>query len=121
MTLFVYGTLLGGAPQGGLLAGLRRVPAYTQGRLYAMPGGYPALVAAGPGRVYGELVEGVSAQRLALLDTYEGVGEGLYRRVSVDVVVALARVAAEVYVMDAPERRGGLPIPSGRWRRVVRR
>jgi gamma-glutamylcyclotransferase (GGCT)/AIG2-like uncharacterized protein YtfP len=121
VNLFVYGTLMGGAPQGALLAGLRRSPATVRGRLYAMPAGYPALVLGGAARVSGELVQGVDPNRLVVLDRYEGVDDGLYERVQVEVDVGLERVSAEAYVMDHPERRGGRLVADGRWRRVARR
>ncbi len=121
MKLFVYGTLLGGAPQGALLAGRHRAKASVRGTLYALPAGYPALVLRGEGEVHGELIEGLDARLMALLDQYEGVAEGLYQRVQLDVDVGLHRERAWAYVMRAPERRGGREIPDGRWRSVIRR
>lgn len=120
-SLFVYGTLLGGAPQGALLARHERQPASLRGRLYHLPAGYPALDAqpqAGDPAVHGELVMRVDEARLRLIDRYEGVDEGLYRRVERDVDLGLRRIRAWVYVMDHPERRGGRLLTDGRWRRV---
>ena len=121
MNLFVYGTLMGGAPQGALLVGLEHRPASLRGRLYDLPAGYPALCSeqqAGDGPVHGQLVIGVDATRMRLLDQYEGVEEGLYRRVERDVDLGLRRVKAWVYVMDDPMRRGGRRLVDGRWRRI---
>ncbi len=122
MNLFVYGTLMGGAPQGALLAGLTRHRASLRGRLYHLPAGYPAVDASlqdGDGLVHGELVREVDEARLRLLDQYEGVAEGLYRRVQRDVDLGLRRERAWVYVMDHPVRRGGRLLTEGRWRRVM--
>jgi len=119
--LFVYGTLQRGQPQGALLAPCRRVPASTRGVLWGLPAGYPALVPEGSEPVHGELVEPVDERLLGLLDHYEGVAEGLYRRVEIEVDVGLRRHVAWAYVMDHPEDRGGRRIPDGRWRGVVRR
>lgn len=121
MKLFVYGTLLGGAPQGALLAGRTRTRATVRGTLYALPAGYPALVLQGQGVVHGEVVDGLDARLMALIDRYEGVDEGLYERVEVDVDVGLRRERAFTYVMAHPERRGGRRVPEGRWAWVVRR
>jgi len=119
--VFVYGTFLGGAPQGALLAGHERRPASVRGRLYDMPAGYPALgarVREGDGAVHGELVMRVDENRLRLLDRYDGVDEGLYQRVERDVDVGLRRVRAWVFVMDHPEWKGGRLLPEGRWRKI---
>jgi len=119
--LFVYGTLRGGQPQGALLAGRTRTEASTRGTLWAMPAGYPALQLVGDGRVHGELVQPVDERILAVIDHFEGVDEGLYRRVKVDVDVGLRRFAAWAYVMDHPARRGARRLTDGRWRGIVRR
>jgi gamma-glutamylcyclotransferase (GGCT)/AIG2-like uncharacterized protein YtfP len=114
--LFVYGTLTSAAPQGALLAGYRRTPATVRGRLYDLPAGYPAVTLGGDGIVHGELVETPEDGKLLVLDAYEGVPEGLYRRVLAEVSVGLRRVQAWIYVMDAPEARGGRLVPTGRWK-----
>jgi len=79
--VFVYGTLREGGGAEGLLRGCARVGAgAVRGRLYDL-GAYPALVlAAGEGAVRGE-VWGCPAAVLPRLDAYEGVAEGLFRRV----------------------------------------
>jgi gamma-glutamylcyclotransferase (GGCT)/AIG2-like uncharacterized protein YtfP len=115
LPLFVYGTLLADAPQAGLLAGLARRAATTNGRLFRMPQGYPALVPGSEGEVTGELVAS-PGPRLGLLDRYEGLAEGVYRRVVIPVRSAGATLEAWAYVMPEAALRGGAPMRSGRWR-----
>ena len=121
--VFVYGTLMAGEPQGGLLKRFPREEASLSGRLYRLPQGYPALQLGGAAgeRVYGELVRQVDPRMLPVLDQYEGVAEGLYRRVQVDVNAGLRAWPAWAWVMDDPLRRGGVHIPTGRWRGAIRR
>ncbi len=119
--IFVYGTLMSGRGQEGLLAGLGRRTAHVRGTLWDLPAGYPALRLDGSGLVYGELVDPPGGRRLALLDHYEGVHEGLYKRVTVEAVVGLRPEPAWAWVMDNPQRRGGRAIPEGRWRAIRRR
>lgn len=119
--LFVYGTLRSGERQAGLLGDRRRRPARVRGRLYRLDAGYPALVAADGGWVEGELIDDVDDRLLGLLDHYEGVAEGLFRRERVTVTLGLRTERAWTYVMSHPERRGGVLIPSGRWHNLRRR
>ncbi|MEZ4238513.1 MAG: gamma-glutamylcyclotransferase family protein [Myxococcota bacterium] len=121
LPLFVYGTLMAGQAQAGLLGALGRRAAQVRGALYRLPAGYPALVADDAGWVHGELVDPPSAPVLALLDTYEGVDEGLYRRIVCDVRVGLRTQPAWAYVMDAAQARRGRRVEDGRWRPVRRR
>lgn len=118
--LFVYGTLMTGQAQEGLLAGCPRRPASVRGTLWDLPAGYPAL---GPGDdvVHGEVISEIDVRRLGVLDTYEGVDQGLYRRVEIEVQVGLRREAAWVYLMDDPRLRGGRKVPDGRWQPTRRR
>jgi gamma-glutamylcyclotransferase (GGCT)/AIG2-like uncharacterized protein YtfP len=71
--------------------------------------------------VHGELVAVPSDRLLGLLDSYEGVDEGLYRRVEIDVTVGLRSQRAWAYVMDDPRARGGRLLRDGRWPGVRRR
>lgn len=130
--LFVYGTLLAAGGQGHVIGGLPRIEATAVGRLYRMPAGYPAMTVGGgagagsgtgrgAGLVIGELVEGVSDGLLGLVDRYEGVHDGLYERRVIEVTARGRIVAAWAYVMIDPSERGGVLIPSGKWRSVVRR
>jgi gamma-glutamylcyclotransferase (GGCT)/AIG2-like uncharacterized protein YtfP len=118
--IFVYGTLRSDAAQGSLLAGLPHRPAWVPGELWHLPAGYPALVPTPEGRVEGELVEGVDPARLAVLDLYEGVSEGLYTRVLLEVRVGRATRLAWAWVMHEPRRRGGLRLRATRWRAPAR-
>ncbi len=72
--LFVYGTLMCGASHHHLLSGVTTVePAEARGRLYRMPAGYPAMVAADEGVVHGELcLFGALETLFETLDAYEG-------------------------------------------------
>ncbi len=122
--VFVYGTLKPGEVQGGLLKRFSSEDATVPGRLYRLPQGYPALKAgqAGEGAlVHGRLVRRVDARLLTLLDQYEGVAEGLYRRVRLDATAGLRAWPAWAWVMDDPVAHGGQLIPTGRWRGVIRR
>lgn len=83
--VFVYGTLRRGGRASALLRGceclgVRRV----RGSLYDVNGAYPALVLEDAGEVEGEVWR-CSGALLAELDQYEGVGQGLYHRVRVEV------------------------------------
>lgn len=118
--LFVYGTLLSEGSQAAMLGSRARRGAWVRGTLWGLPAGYPALALEGEGRVHGELVDDVGPL-LSLLDHYEGVDEGLYRRVEVVANAALRRVPAWAYVMTDPLAHGGRVLPSGRWRPVLRR
>jgi gamma-glutamylcyclotransferase (GGCT)/AIG2-like uncharacterized protein YtfP len=112
--LFVYGALKSGGEESAVLAGSRLVgPATVAGTLYQTPSGYPALMLAGAGRVHGEIWN-CAPEILRELDAYEGVEDGLFRRVGVRVgdhacwtYVAGPRLARAL----TPDRR----IPSGDW------
>lgn len=100
MPLFVYGTLKRGGGNHRWLADqqfigeARTRPGFT---LYALDG-YPGLVPspAAPG-VTGELWT-VDAARLAELDGFEGVDEGLYARQRIALAPPFATARAETYV-----------------------
>jgi gamma-glutamylcyclotransferase (GGCT)/AIG2-like uncharacterized protein YtfP len=81
--LFTYGTLAARSPD-GLLAGCERVgEGHVPGTLYDL-GGYPALLLAGSDPVPG-VIWRCPADRLPVLDRYEAVDDGLFRRVGVRV------------------------------------
>jgi gamma-glutamylcyclotransferase (GGCT)/AIG2-like uncharacterized protein YtfP len=120
--LFVYGTLLEGQANAGLLAGVPRRIATIEGRLWMAPAGYPALVVeAGAGPIAGELVE-VDAGRLAVLDVLEGVPRGLYTRAKHDVRTRGATVSAFVYAITEREARarGYRSLTTRDWRHLSR-
>ncbi len=85
--LFTYGSLKAGAASAearALLARCERVgPGSVRGTLYDV-GDYPALLLAGDDRISGEIWR-CPAHALPDLDRYEGVAEGLFRRVGVEV------------------------------------
>ncbi len=83
--LFTYGTLRSGGGAADLLEGCEPVGTATvAGTLYTVDDVYPALVLSGPGRVEGEVWR-CPAAALERLDAYEGVAEGLFRRVGLRV------------------------------------
>ncbi|HUE95594.1 MAG TPA: gamma-glutamylcyclotransferase family protein [Longimicrobiaceae bacterium] len=82
--LFVYGTLRRGGGMHSLLDGCRlHAEATVRGSLFDL-GTYPALVLDDRGTVHGEVWE-CPRETLLRLDSYEGVGEGLFRRVRIEV------------------------------------
>lgn len=117
--LFVYGTLLEGQANAGVLGPLRRHRARTRGRLWRLPAGYPALEPIDDAWVEGELLH-LPEARLRVVDLLEGVQEGLYRR---DVRPVEARgipgvVPAHVYLMDTAQLRArqAVRLPVNDWR-----
>jgi len=114
--LFVYGTLKSGmvpAVAGTLLREAERVgEGAIRGTLYDV-GDFPALLLGGDDEVRGEIWRCPSGL-LPLLDQYEAVDDGLFRRVAVEV----GEVACWVYVAGprlgprlTPEAR----VRSGEW------
>ena len=118
--LFVYGTLLEGEANAGLLAGLPRKSASIEGRLWMAPAGYPALVVGSGATIAGELVE-VDAARLKVLDVLEGV-PNLYARAKHDVRTKSGTVSAFVYVITEHEARARnyRPLTTRDWRHLSR-
>ena len=118
--LFVYGTLLEGESNAGLLAGLSRRAATIEGRLWMAPAGYPALVVGSGAAIAGELVE-VDAARLAVLDVLEGV-PNLYTRARHAVHSKSGTVSAFVYVITEREARARnyRPLTARDWRHLSR-
>lgn len=114
--LFAYGTLrdVRNAPV-PLMHGARRVAdATVAGTLYDIDGKFPALMLYGTTPVAGTVWHIPEAARLSLLDEYEQVGRGLYRRVAVEA----AGLPCWVYVAGpalasrlTPERR----VAAGAW------
>jgi gamma-glutamylcyclotransferase (GGCT)/AIG2-like uncharacterized protein YtfP len=111
--LFAYGTLAPGGPVGGVRDGW--VADRVRGRLYDL-GPYPALFDCGD--VEANWVEGyvrsVDPNELSeRLDPYEGVDEGLYRRVAA-TTEAGRLVWVYVYARPLPPSARG---PLARWER----
>lgn len=119
--LFVYGTLMQGQSLEGYLAGLSSRPARTQGQLFRLPAGYPALAESNKDDwVHGELVSLPSMSRLTVLDMVEGVNKGLFFRKKIPVQLTNQKLHAWAYVMSLRkiESLGGQPIHSGDWCKV---
>jgi len=111
--LFVYGSLLAGEANHGMLAGARFLGDATTAPAFELAdlGPYPALVRGGATAVGGELYA-VTAEHLRRLDAFEGHPH-LYQR---DAVQLADGRSAQSYFM-APARAEGYPrIASGRWR-----
>jgi gamma-glutamylcyclotransferase (GGCT)/AIG2-like uncharacterized protein YtfP len=118
--LFVYGTLLEGESNAGLLAGVVRKPATIEGTLWMAPAGYPALVVGSGTSIAGEVVE-VDAARLKVLDVLEGV-PNLYTRARHEVHTKSGPLSAFVYVISEREARARnyRPLTARDWRHLSR-
>lgn len=115
MRIFVYGTLRRGGPAEALLRGCRWLgPAEVTGTLYDVGGRYPALVLEGATPVRGEVWSGPD-EALERLDEYEGVEEGLFRRVVVEIggEPCWAYVAGPALV---PRLAASAVVEGGEWR-----
>ncbi|HJW08686.1 MAG TPA: gamma-glutamylcyclotransferase family protein [Holophagaceae bacterium] len=134
--LFVYGSLREGGSRHGWLQkthpeGVCR--AWTPGRLFHLPEGYPALVPGdeppalppGPGWVAGEFVgyedEAALESALADLDQVEGVEEGLFTREIRPVVLEGGlRYRAWVYVFHVERlpalEKAAVELDGGDWK-----
>jgi len=104
-------------------------PASTQGRLYHLPAGFPAMVEDTEGTVYGEAMTFPDIdETLARLDVLEGYrpdspGRSLFlRRVqAVTLLESGETVPAYCYRWRGLLPEGAVHIPSGRWSRRQRR
>ena len=86
--LFVYGTLRSNGAGAALLASGELIgEGSVGGVVYEMDGGYPALLFYGNTPVRGEVWR-MPVTALPALDEYEGVAEGLFRRIGVEVSLA---------------------------------
>ena len=84
--LFVYGTLRSDGSAADRLAGCTLVAKGTvRGTLYDIDREYPALMLYGHTPVTGEIWHVPSSAMLAELDAYEGIEDGLFRRVAASV------------------------------------
>lgn len=97
--LFAYGTLRkGGGAAASLLRDAELVGSGSVGGvLYDIDGEYPALVLYGNSPVEGEVWR-CPVDLLPVLDSYEGVADGLFRRVGVNVTVNGSDFACWAYV-----------------------
>ena len=112
--IFVYGTLMTGQPNHGLLEEATHLgTGHTEAAFDLINlGAFPALLAGGSTSVRGELYE-VNSQTLAALDRLEG-HPLFYRRGTIRLETG-KKVAAYLF----PKRpRSAAKIPSGDWRDV---
>lgn len=121
LQVFVYGTLKPGeANYQYYCAGklLSEVPAYTKGRLFALPAGYPALTV-GDDRVEGFLLSFIKEDALAALDQLEGYHEGYYNRQKQSIYDLQHNLLGEawLYLMTFSQIKalGGTLVLSGSW------
>jgi gamma-glutamylcyclotransferase (GGCT)/AIG2-like uncharacterized protein YtfP len=95
--LFAYGTLRRGGAAEDVLHGCEWLgEATVAGVLYDIDGRFPALLLYGEALVHGELWR-CPAALLPELDAYEGVADGLFRRVGVEVTAGDEAVACWTY------------------------
>lgn len=113
--LFTYGTLTSRGGASHVLGRCERVgAATTRGTLYDV-GSFPALLAGGTDRVEGEIWR-CHVEALPRLDEYEGVADGLFRRIGrriADMPCWLYVAGPALGARLTPEAR----IASGRWER----
>lgn len=107
--LFAYGTLRRGAASAHLLDGCTHVRAASvAGTLYDIDGEYTALMLYGETPVDGDVWHVPDSARLYELDVYEGVGDGLFRRIGIEIddLACWAYVAGPALAHRlTPERR----------------
>jgi gamma-glutamylcyclotransferase (GGCT)/AIG2-like uncharacterized protein YtfP len=116
--LFAYGTLAQGGAAASLLDGCEAVSdGVVRGILYDIDGRYPALVLYGAAPVHGRIWR-CPSDLLLRLDEYEGTGQGLFRRVALDVEHDNGHIPCWLYIAGpalsrrlTAERR----IEGGRW------
>ena len=124
--LMVYGTLLSNEKNHRRFCGdaVTVETAVTRGVLYDLPMGFPALVDAEEGEVYGEAmtfpdIEAV-LRRTDLLEGYDPLrpDESMYRRLAAPILIQSSgtRVLAWTYVWNRPLPHGAIQLPSGCWR-----
>ena len=119
--LFVYGSLMSGMEQGGLLSRFSRTEATMGGRLYRMPSGSPMLVPDPDGRqIQGELVTLPHPGILQVLDLFFGVGAGRFRRVLLPAWQSGTVHMAWAHAQDAGTVATNryVPLTATDWRRV---
>ena len=113
-TVFVYGTLLDGEANHGLLNGAKRLgQAFTPAEFTMHDlGGYPAIVTGGVTAIRGEVCE-IDDHALGRLDALEGHPH-YYQRQHIRLQDGRSVFA---YILPSTQARGFRVIPSGDWRR----
>jgi gamma-glutamylcyclotransferase (GGCT)/AIG2-like uncharacterized protein YtfP len=130
LRVFVYGTLKPGEAYYSIYCeplAVQVQPALTQGQLYHLPQGYPALTV-GKNWVTGALLHFRDDSGLAALDAFEDYdptlpeGENEYQRQCRPIYTLTRQPLGDawMYVMqgDRVRHRGGIAIPSGVWSRA---
>ena len=123
--LFVYGTLMRGQVNYDRFCAdaLTIEPAVTTGRLYHLPMGFPAMIEAADGQVFGEAITFLDLDAVLMqTDLLEGFeprrpDSSMYRRVAVPVLIEGSEqcVTAWTYVWNRALPRGAMSLPNGRW------
>jgi gamma-glutamylcyclotransferase (GGCT)/AIG2-like uncharacterized protein YtfP len=107
--LFVYGTLRRGHAAAVMLDDCEHLGTATvRGILYDIEGRFPALVLYGTDPVEGEIWR-CPPELLERLDAYEGIANGLFRRVGVEAEMNGAPVACWTYAAGPAIARKLLP------------
>jgi len=118
--VFVYGTLCTDQPNHELLlnADLVSRDCRTSGRMFDTGNGFPAMLPANEGVVYGELYK-INKKTLKELDRLEGYrGPGYhnhYERIKCLVFLQSSVIKSYVYVYTSAKVKGLSQIQSGRW------
>ena len=118
--LFVYGSLMQGQSNAGMLAGARFIgPAATTAAytLLALPPGYPGLRGGGATSVRGELYT-VPADLLERLDVFEGHPD-LFRRGQIQLAGGATAVAYLLSPATVEAHRLAPVVLHGDWRRFA--
>ena len=119
--IFVYGTLMTGEENDGLLSAFEHQPASCRGTLYRMPAGYPVLVPSPDGRpIYGQLIKLPEFGMIRVLDHFERVAEELYLRREVHVGLGGSMTPAWAYVLtpELASRRKLKKLAVDDWRKL---
>ena len=104
-TIFVYGTLRDPDVLSRLL---RRVPPMKPARVdgfrkyFDQDAGFPMAIKEKGSSIDGALMTGIGSRDLSALDDYEGIRKGLYKRITVQVTPAGAKVPVEAFMYVKP-------------------
>ena len=115
--LFVYGTLRAGQTARSMIADyvVKAVPASMDGRIYALPEGYPGYVPCTQRTVIGEVLHLADlTSSLPLLDAYEG--DEFERTLGTATLAHGEAQHVWVYQLVNPEScQEGILVPNGDW------
>lgn len=112
--LFVYGTLRRGQPNAAMLNACEYIgEGSVGGVLYNIDNKHPALVLYGTAPITGEVWRCPNAM-LSTLDQFEGVDDGLYRRVGVEVTLTQTNDVVPSWIYTAGPALARKLVPSQR-------